>query len=59
MTVRLFRRRHTHSADRGALRSRDKIAGLYVYQWAPTEIGPGQITASGSMRQHVKEWITT
>jgi hypothetical protein len=47
--------------EAGLRRSLDAIAGLYhdVYQWTPAEIGPGQITASGSMRQHVKEWITT
>lgn len=46
--------------DIGLRRSLDKIAGLYrdVYGRAPPEIGVGQITATGSMRQHVKEWIT-
>jgi hypothetical protein len=48
-------------AETGLRRSLDKIAGLYqdVYGWTPREIGVGPITASGSMRQHVKEWITT
>jgi hypothetical protein len=42
-------------------RSLDKIAGLYheLYDWVPPEIAIAQLTTSGSMRQHVKSWITT
>jgi hypothetical protein len=42
-------------------RSLDKIAGLYheIYDWVPPQIPLAQMTTSGSMRQHVKSWITT
>lgn len=45
----------------GLRQSLDRIAGFYhdVYGWAPPDIVVGQISASTSMRQHVKSWITT
>jgi hypothetical protein len=47
--------------ETGLRRSLNKVAGLYhdVYGWRPPEIGIGQITVRGSMRQYVKSWITT
>jgi hypothetical protein len=48
-------------SEAGLRQSLDKIAGLYHdgYGWVPSQIEVGQITTSGSMRQHVKSWITT
>jgi hypothetical protein len=48
-------------AEAGLRQSLDRIAGFYhdAYGWAPPDIGVGQISATTSMRQHVKSWITT
>jgi hypothetical protein len=48
-------------SEAGLRRSLDKIAGFYhdAYGWAPPGMDVGPISASTSMRQYVKSWITT
>jgi hypothetical protein len=48
-------------SEAGLHRSLDKIASFYhdAYAWQPPPIPVAAITTTGSMRQHVKSWITT